>query len=60
MKKVYIQPLTEVVKINAEQLICQSIVGLGGDTGMGQGGEITEGTISPDSKEDFINVGDLW
>ena len=54
------QPLTEVVKINAEQLICQSIVGLGGDTGMGQGGEVTEGIISPDSKEDYINIDNLW
>ena len=24
MKKIYKQPLTEVVKINAEQMICQS------------------------------------
>ena len=26
MKKIYMQPLTEVVKINAEQMICQSLV----------------------------------
>ena len=26
MKKIYKAPLTEVVKINAEQMICQSIV----------------------------------
>ena len=60
MKKVYIQPLTEVVKINAEQLICQSIVSLGGDSGVSQGGEYTGDPIYPDSKEDFINVDDLW
>lgn len=25
MKKIYMQPLTEVVKINVEQMICQSL-----------------------------------
>ena len=25
MKKIYMQPLTEVVKINIEQMICQSL-----------------------------------
>ena len=43
MKKTYRVPLTEVVKINAEQLICQSLELLVGDPvpeGMGESGNI--------------------
>ena len=53
------QPLTEVVKINAEQLICQSIAGVKSLDGLDVApGEYVGGY--PDSKEDFINVDDLW
>ena len=57
MKKIYMQPLTEVVKINTEQMICQSL-------------EIIEGNpdkilMKDDSDFDLsdateINVNDLW
>ena len=45
MKKQYKAPLTEVVKINAEQLICQSLDVLVGDpvpVGQGDGESILE------------------
>ena len=57
MKKIYMQPLTEVVKINTEQMICQSL-------------DIIEGNpdkilMKDDSDFDLndateINVNDLW
>ena len=57
MKKIYMQPFTEVVKINTEQMICQSL-------------EIIEGNpdkvlMKDDSDFDLsdateINVNDLW
>ena len=60
MKKIYMQPLTEVVKIGTEQMICQSIVTLSGDAGISQGGEVTSGSVNPDAKEDWFYNNDLW
>ena len=54
MKKTYIAPLTEVVKINAEQMICQSQVGVGGSVPGGQGSGT--GVLGKDDEE----YGDLW
>jgi hypothetical protein len=60
MKKTYKTPLTEVVKVNAVQLICQSIVNVNGDAGVGKGGSVKEGGYSSDSKawDDYDE--DLW
>ena len=44
MKKIYMQPLTEVVKINVEQMICESILKSG----------VTDGTgFTPAGKDDY-------
>ena len=59
MKKVYMQPLTEVVKINAEQLICQSIAGVKTLDDLDIASE-EYGGGTPDFKEDYLNVDDLW
>lgn len=41
MKKIYSTPLTEVVKINTEQLICQSLeVPIGDSVPQGESGNI--------------------
>ena len=50
MKKQYKAPLTEVVKINAEQLICLSI---------GQQGNYDPGTMTIGSKDDE-DYGNDW
>ena len=55
MKKTYSTPLTEVVKINAEQLICQSLEVLVGDPvpeGLG-GGESILGKEDEEFDENF-------
>ena len=52
MKKTYIAPLTEVVKINAEQMICDSQISQGGPFG-GKAGDIQ-------SKDDYDYDEDLW
>jgi len=49
MKKTYITPLTEVVKINAEQMICDSPA----LTGTYSGGKVLD-------KEDTDYDEDLW
>ena len=54
MKKIYKAPLTEVVKINSEQMICQSQLGVGGSVPTGQGSGT--GVLNKDD-EDY---GDLW
>ena len=53
MKKQYKAPLTEVVKINAEQLICQSIAGVESIDGLfvDNGNEFSGGVV--DAKEDL-------
>jgi len=53
MKKTYISPLTEVVKINAEQMICDSQISQGGPFS-GTAGDIQ----SKDDFEDYEE--DLW
>ena len=60
MKKTYKAPLTKVVKVNAVQLICQSIVEVSGSAGVGKGGSVSGGSYSSDSKDwdDFEE--DLW
>lgn len=52
MKKQYKAPLTQVVKINAEQMICDSPV-------MGVGGTFDGGPGDIQSK-DGEDYGDLW
>ena len=59
MKKIYMQPLTEVVKINAEQLICQSIAGVKSLDDLDIAPE-EYGGGTPDFKEDYLIVDDLW
>ncbi|GEM_PF-2359453 len=55
MKKTYIAPLTEVVKINAVQLICQSIP---------KHGDFTPGEMTIAGKDDYEDFDDydedLW
>ena len=52
MKKTYIAPLTEVVKINAEQMICESIQ---------QKGDYNSTTMTIAGKDDFDDFDeDLW
>ena len=51
MKKTYIAPLTEVVKINAEQMICESVL----QTYSGN----PQKTLSKDD-DDFDSSDDLW
>ena len=63
MKKAYMAPLMEVVRTEAEQMICQSIKQLiGGDSGLGGGGDYTDTTpISADGKDDITSIFDnLW
>lgn len=53
MKKTYIAPLTAVVKINAEQMICDSQVRISGAK--------YNGTATIESKDDdFDSSDDLW
>ncbi len=52
MKKTYIAPLTEVVKINAEQMIC--------DSQISQGGPFSGGSGDIQSKKDYDYDEDLW
>ena len=60
MKKTYKTPLTEVVKVNAVQLICQSIVDVSGNAGIGKGGSVKGGDYSSDSKDWDDYDEDLW
>ncbi len=52
MKKIYMAPLTEVVKINAEQMICQSQIT--------QGGPFSGGSGDIQGKDDEEFDSDLW
>ena len=56
MKKIYKAPLTEVVKINAEQMICDSNVGV--KTTAITNDNVGGFTIADKDDEDFID--DLW
>ena len=59
MKKTYKTPLTEVVKVNAVQLICQSIVDVSGLNGVTKGeGKFTGGASDSKDFEDYDE--DLW
>ena len=58
MKKTYKTPLTEVVKVNAVQLICQSIVEVSGLKGVTKGGEFVGGDSDSKDFEDYDE--DLW
>jgi len=52
MKKTYIAPLAEVVKINAEQMICESIA---------KQGDFRPGDMTIAGKDDFEDYDeDLW
>ncbi len=53
MKKIYIAPLTKVVKVNAEQMICQSAK-LQGTFNSGKM------TIADKEEDDFDSSDDLW
>ena len=55
MKKIYMQPQTEVVKINAEQMICQS-----GFSKSLNATKIDAGTYALDKDDDFDSSDDLW
>ena len=59
MKKIYMQPLTEVVKIKAEQMICQSISGVDNVSGLSVTQEEFAGG-GTDAKEDWFYNNDLW
>ena len=55
MKKIYKQPLTEVVKINVEQMICESVTFNSTLNTDGSGGSKAL------SKDDYFeNEEDLW
>jgi hypothetical protein len=54
MKKTYKAPLTEVVKINAEQMICQSSFSLSTSR------QFNSSTMQISSKEDEEVEEDLW
>ena len=59
MKKIYKAPLTKVVKVNAVQLICQSIVDVSGLNGVTKGeGNFTGGASDSKDFEDYDE--DLW
>ena len=59
MKKTYITPLTEVVKVNAGQIICSSPVeSISGLTGVAKGGEFGGGVSDSKDFEDYDE--DLW
>ncbi|MBQ9363809.1 MAG: hypothetical protein IJT97_10405 [Bacteroidaceae bacterium] len=65
MKKTYMQPLTEVVNIKAENLIQASVTGVGGNTGITKGEGTAPGTADSKSRgdydyEDEPTFGDLW
>ncbi len=52
MKKTYMQPLTKVVKVNAEQMICQS---------MQLKGSYNSSTMTiADKEDDSDSSDDLW
>ena len=53
MKKQYKQPLTEVVKVNAEQMLVESQFTLKGDSKY-------NGTATIESKDDVDYDEDLW
>ena len=58
MKKIYMQPLTEVVKVNAEQMICQSQqLGVGSSVPTGNGNGVGVQSYDDDTDE-FIEG--LW
>lgn len=52
MKKIYMAPLTEVVKVNAEKM-------LSGSDQVGQGGPFSGGSGDIQGKDDE-EYGDLW
>ena len=54
MKKIYTAPLTEVVKVNAEQIICTSTMGVGDEYNS------STTTILSKDDEDFDSSEDLW
>lgn len=56
MKKIYTAPLTQVVKVNAEQIICTSNYSMNTEVELG-GGE-TGLQIADKDDEDFFE--DLW
>ena len=59
MKKIYKAPLTKVVKVNAVQLICQSIVDVSGLNGVTKGeGKFVGGDSDSKDFDDFDE--DLW
>lgn len=53
MKKIYKAPLTQVVKVNAEQMICESFA-------LNQSKEYNSGSMTIADKEDEDFVDDLW
>ncbi len=55
MKKIYIAPLMKVVKINAEQMICQS-----GFSKSLNATKVDAGTYALDKEDDFDSSDDLW
>ena len=59
MKKIYMQPLTEVVKINTEQMICESISGVNNVSGLSVTQEEFAGG-NTDAKEDWFYNNNLW
>ena len=60
MKKTYTAPLTEVVKVNAEQMICQSPVNnVDGLAGVTKGGTWAGGTVD-DKDFDGEVTDELW
>ena len=62
MKKIYMQPLTEVVKIKAEQMICQSIVGVESIDGLfvDNENEFSGGSVDAKDELDGVFQNDLW
>ena len=55
MKKIYIKPSVETVKLQLQQIIATSeLVPLGDDT------TPAEEEAGMDFKEDYLNVDDLW
>ena len=59
MKKIYKAPLTKVVKVNAVQLICQSIVDVSGLSGVTKGeGKFIGGASDSKDWDDYDE--DLW
>ncbi len=56
MKKIYTAPLTKVVKVNAETMICQSR----SVTLQSKSIDGSEGGFEKADKDDFDDFGDLW